>query len=49
MYKTDTEEETVSEIKQLNNEERVLEIAGMLSGAELSEAALQNAREFMKQ
>ena len=49
VYKTDTEEETVSEIKQLDNEERVFEIAGMLSGAELSEAALQNAREFMKQ
>ena len=49
VYKTDTESQTVSEIKQLNNEERVLEIAGMLSGAELSEAALQNAREFMKQ
>ena len=48
VYKTDKEDQTVSEIKQLNNEERILEIAGMLSGAELSEAAMQNARELMQ-
>lgn len=45
--KRDTEKLTVSEIKKLNSEERVFEIAGMLSGSELSEAALINARDLM--
>ena len=45
--KRDTDKLTVSEIKKLNSEERVLEIAGMLSGSELSEAALINARDLM--
>lgn len=47
VYKTDTDHQTISAIRQLNDEERVLEIAGMLSGAELSEAALSNARDLM--
>ena len=34
-------------IRLLNNEERVLEIARMLSGEELTEAAISNARELM--
>ncbi|WP_026475299.1 DNA repair protein RecN [Alkaliflexus imshenetskii] len=47
VYKTDTDHQTISAIRQLNDEDRVLEIAGMLSGAELSEAALSNARDLM--
>lgn len=47
VYKTDIGHQTISEIKKLNHEERVLEIAGMLSGAELSEAAVTNARDLM--
>lgn len=47
VYKTDTDHQTISAIRQLNDQERVLEIAGMLSGAELSEAALSNARDLM--
>lgn len=48
VFKRDTEAHTLSEIKALDADARVLEIAGMLSGAELSEAALTNAREFLK-
>jgi len=47
VYKIDTGHQTVSEIKKLTQEERVLEIAGMLSGSELSEAAVINARNLM--
>jgi DNA repair protein RecN (Recombination protein N) len=48
VYKTDTDHQTITEIKLLEQEERVIEIAGMLSGAELSDAALQNARYLLK-
>jgi DNA repair protein RecN (Recombination protein N) len=48
VYKTDTAHQTITEIKLLDNEERVIEIAGMLSGAELSDAALQNAKYLLK-
>ncbi len=34
-------------IRQLNNEERVLEVARMLSGEELTEAAISNAKELL--
>ena len=33
----------------LNNEERVQEIAQMLSGSEVTEAALDNARALLRQ
>ena len=47
VYKLDSGHQTVSEIKKLTQAERVLEIAGMLSGSELSEAAVINARNLM--
>lgn len=48
VYKRDTEERTVSALKQLSAEERVDEIAGMLSGSRIDEAARQNARSLLK-
>ena len=48
VYKSDAGNQTISEIKKLTYEERVIEIAGMLSGAELSEAAVTNARDLMR-
>ncbi|MCQ2222837.1 MAG: DNA repair protein RecN, partial [Bacteroidaceae bacterium] len=44
VYKEDNEEATNSHIIKLNNEERVEEIAHMLSGSILTEAAINNAR-----
>lgn len=44
VYKQDNETETNSHIRRLNDGERVEEIAHMLSGATLTEAALNNAR-----
>lgn len=48
VYKRDTEERTVSALKLLSAEERVDEIAGMLSGSRIDEAARQNARSLLK-
>ena len=44
VYKEDTDTGTNSHIRQLNQEERIHEIANMLSGATLTEAALNNAK-----
>ena len=37
----------VSTIKRLSDEQRVLELARMLSGSELTEAAIANAKELL--
>lgn len=47
--KEETEDGTHSRMRELSDEERVQEIAQMLSGADITEAALQNARELIKQ
>lgn len=44
VFKQDTDERTVSSVKELTGEERVREIAGMLSGERLTDAALEAAR-----
>ena len=44
VYKQDNETETNSHIRRLTDEERVGEIAHMLSGATLTDAALNNAK-----
>lgn len=47
VYKEDTETGTNSHIRLLTQEERVQEIANMLSGSTLTEAALNNARALL--
>ena len=47
VYKEDTETGTNSYIRQLDNDERVQEIAHMLSGATMTDAAVQNARALL--
>ena len=47
VYKQDNETETNSHIRSLADEERVEEIAHMLSGATLTEAALNNAKALL--
>ena len=47
VYKKDNETETNSHIRRLTDEERMEEIAHMLSGATLTEAALNNARTLL--
>ena len=47
VYKEDDEHGTTSHIVRLTDEQRVEEVAHMLSGATLTEAALSNARELL--
>jgi DNA repair protein RecN (Recombination protein N) len=47
VYKVEGDTATSTKIKQLHNSERVTEIAKMLSGEQLTEAALNNARELL--
>lgn len=49
VYKKDNEMETNSHIRRLTENERIEEIAHMLSGATLTEAALDNARALLGQ
>lgn len=44
VYKEDNMEKTISHIKLLDEKERINEIAGMLSGSRINEAALENAQ-----
>ena len=47
VYKQDNETETDSHIRRLADEERIEEIAHMLSGATLTDAALNNAKALL--
>lgn len=47
VYKQDNKDKTVSNVRTLNEEERVSEIARMLSGKEINEAALSNAKSLL--
>ncbi len=49
VFKEDKENETLSHIVALKPEERVHEIAHMLSGENLTEAAINNAKELLRQ
>ena len=48
VYKQDDEQGTTSHIRQLTPEERVEEIAHMLSGATLTDAAINNAKALLQ-
>ncbi|UKK68112.1 DNA repair protein RecN [Prevotella communis] len=48
VYKDETAQGTTTHMLMLNDEERVWEIAQMLSGSDVSEAAIQNAKELLK-
>ena len=48
VYKEDRGDSTVSTMTMLSAEERVTEIAQMLSGSDISDAAISNARELLK-
>lgn len=47
VYKEDNEEATNSHIVQLNDTERIEEIAHMLSGSDITEAAISNAKALL--
>jgi DNA repair protein RecN (Recombination protein N) len=47
VYKEDNSEKTISKIEKLDDENRIKEIAKMLSGANITESAIQNAKELL--
>ena len=49
VYKDDANERSTTQLKKLTAEERVAELAKMLSGATTTEAAMNNARELLQE
>jgi DNA repair protein RecN (Recombination protein N) len=47
VYKNDTEIKTISHVRKLDVNERITEIAKMLSGTNITESAIQNAKELL--
>ncbi|HLP74922.1 MAG TPA: DNA repair protein RecN [Bacteroidales bacterium] len=47
VYKDDEHDSTFTRVKLLNREERVMEVARLLSGSEVTETAMRNARELL--
>lgn len=48
VYKTDADTRTVTHVRQLTVDDRIRELAAMISGSEVSEAALSAARTLLK-
>jgi DNA repair protein RecN (Recombination protein N) len=48
VYKDDTGNSTITRLKLLSESERITEVARLLSGAEITEIAIRNARELLK-
>jgi DNA repair protein RecN (Recombination protein N) len=48
VYKDDVNNSTITRVKLLSSEERILEVARLLSGSEVTETAMKNARELLK-
>jgi len=48
VYKEDTTDGTISHMQMLTPDERIREIAQMLSGSDVSEAAINNAKQLLK-
>jgi DNA repair protein RecN (Recombination protein N) len=48
VYKEVKDKKTKTKIKLLNNEERIVEVAKILSGDPPTQAALENAKELIK-
>lgn len=49
VFKTTNENKSKTEVKNLDKDERVLEIARLLSGRSISDAAISNAKELLNQ
>jgi DNA repair protein RecN (Recombination protein N) len=48
VYKQETNEHTLTQIRKLTPDERIKEVARMLSGATLTDASIANARELLQ-
>jgi len=48
VYKEENDHSTITRVRLLNDDERVKEVARLLSGSTITEAAIRNARELLK-
>ena len=48
VFKADNDNETLTHVEPLNEQEHILEIARMLSGKDLNQAAIENAKSLIK-
>lgn len=48
VYKENTDEQTISHIRTLTAKERITEVAHMLSGTNLTQAAIENAKQLLE-
>jgi DNA repair protein RecN (Recombination protein N) len=48
VFKDDTDDSTFTRVKLLSPQERILEVARLLSGSEVTETAMKNARELLR-
>jgi DNA repair protein RecN (Recombination protein N) len=48
VYKDETGDSTITRVKLLSESERVIEVARLLSGSEITETAVKNAKELLK-
>ena len=48
VFKDDTDDRTTTHISLLNPQERITELAHMLSGSTVTDAAMENAKELLK-
>ncbi|MDQ1296821.1 MAG: repair protein RecN, partial [Bacteroidota bacterium] len=48
VYKDDTGDSTITRIKLLSHAERILEVARLLSGSEVTETSIKNAKELLQ-
>lgn len=48
VFKDDTGDSTVTKIRLLTHDERIIEVARLLSGSEITSTAIQNAKELLK-
>ncbi|MBE0674549.1 MAG: DNA repair protein RecN, partial [Bacteroidales bacterium] len=48
VYKNDTTDSTITHLKLLSDEERVLEVARLISGSEITPAAVEHAKSLFK-
>jgi len=48
VYKDDTGDSTITRVKLLSPEERIMEVARLLSGSEITATAVKNAKELLK-
>ena len=49
VYKDDIDDSTFTRVKLLSPDERIMEVARLLSGSEVTETAMNNAKELLRE